>query len=408
MAVFTLSNTLQESDLEGLPPVTQRIVRAAFSVAKNAHEGQSRGKADPSIDYIAHPRMVYKLLRHMKVDNPAMLAAAMLHDVLEDSPRYISNPPQLEGDLYKALEEAGVYDLENVRLSGRVFDLCVQMTNPKEYPQHKLAYQVERVRKMRTVDARILKMADQMASMIDHLTMPEGPDFGHDKVKKFGDKAIVLIHAVLDSYQNDPLPRRIENERRLRPWRELMSRIEPQYRDLLIASTPQTGDAAREAQIRDDFKHDPLDGRVKIQRRPGHYRFTRYGESYEKDDDGVGVTRIEYGLDGKVLGFDCWVADGEGPKHPRNMVERALCEGIQADRRDIEVHLRSGLRPVTLTSIEPNGKQCVRMEAKHYRLSQPISKQRFLALAADAGALDFCERVDSNLNDVQAIKGGRG
>ncbi|MFQ5459879.1 MAG: RelA/SpoT family protein, partial [Anaerolineae bacterium] len=58
------------------------LVRGAYEMAANAHAGQQRVGGRP---YITHPLAVAIILARMGLD-PATLAAALLHDVIEDTP----------------------------------------------------------------------------------------------------------------------------------------------------------------------------------------------------------------------------------------------------------------------------------------------------------------------------------
>ena len=58
------------------------IVRNAYAVAREAHEGQRRNSGEP---YIDHPVAVASVLLDLRMD-PASIAAALLHDVVEDTP----------------------------------------------------------------------------------------------------------------------------------------------------------------------------------------------------------------------------------------------------------------------------------------------------------------------------------
>ena len=59
------------------------LVVLAQRFAEAAHHGQQRG-LDP-YPYIRHPEMVVSVLRHIDGCTPEMLAAAWLHDVVEDA-----------------------------------------------------------------------------------------------------------------------------------------------------------------------------------------------------------------------------------------------------------------------------------------------------------------------------------
>ncbi len=66
-------------DVLALSPLVERALR----VAAIAHQGQSR-KAS-SVPYITHPVAVAMILQRHGFTSPEMLAAALLHDVVEDT-----------------------------------------------------------------------------------------------------------------------------------------------------------------------------------------------------------------------------------------------------------------------------------------------------------------------------------
>ncbi len=59
-----------------------QMVRRAYAVAYEAHDGQKRNSGEP---YIIHPIAVANILLDLRLD-PASIAAALLHDVVEDTP----------------------------------------------------------------------------------------------------------------------------------------------------------------------------------------------------------------------------------------------------------------------------------------------------------------------------------
>ncbi len=71
------------SKLEGyLPPEEVERVQDAYDFAFEAHQGQRRRSGEP---YITHPVAVADLLADLRLD-PQTLIAAILHDVIEDTP----------------------------------------------------------------------------------------------------------------------------------------------------------------------------------------------------------------------------------------------------------------------------------------------------------------------------------
>src|SRR5215475_15767182 len=65
-----------------LPPAQVDRVRYAYEFGAEAHQGQKRLSGEP---YIAHPVAVADILADLKLDGPTIVAA-MLHDVIEDTP----------------------------------------------------------------------------------------------------------------------------------------------------------------------------------------------------------------------------------------------------------------------------------------------------------------------------------
>ncbi len=65
-----------------LPADKIELVKRAFVIARDAHEGQTRSSGEP---YITHPVAVACIIAEMKLDHEAVMAA-LLHDVIEDTP----------------------------------------------------------------------------------------------------------------------------------------------------------------------------------------------------------------------------------------------------------------------------------------------------------------------------------
>src|SRR5512145_1655579 len=65
-----------------LPPAQVDRIRDAYEFGAEAHEGQKRLSGEP---YIAHPVAVADLLADLRLDAPTIIAA-ILHDVIEDTP----------------------------------------------------------------------------------------------------------------------------------------------------------------------------------------------------------------------------------------------------------------------------------------------------------------------------------
>src|SRR5215212_6477781 len=65
-----------------LKPRDIEQIEQAYQVARAAHSGQYRASGEP---YITHPLAVAKILAEWHLDSQALMAA-LLHDVVEDTP----------------------------------------------------------------------------------------------------------------------------------------------------------------------------------------------------------------------------------------------------------------------------------------------------------------------------------
>src|SRR5215218_6497308 len=63
------------------PKGTEELIAEAYNVAHAAHRGQTRKSGEP---FVYHPLATADVLAELRLD-PTTIAAALLHDVLEDS-----------------------------------------------------------------------------------------------------------------------------------------------------------------------------------------------------------------------------------------------------------------------------------------------------------------------------------
>ena len=99
---------------EYLPPEQVELVKRAFVIARDAHEGQSRSSGEP---YITHPVAVASIIAGMRLDHEAVMAA-LLHDVIEDTPY---TEEQLKGEFGASVAEIveGVSKLDKLKFRTR-------------------------------------------------------------------------------------------------------------------------------------------------------------------------------------------------------------------------------------------------------------------------------------------------
>lgn len=119
----------------------------AYWMAAKAHEGQQRSSGEP---YIAHPLEVARILADMHMDHQSIIAA-MLHDVIEDTPLDKTAIAEMFGDEIAELVD-GVSKLDQIKFESRA------------------EAQAENLRKMMLAMARdirviLIKLADRLHNM---------------------------------------------------------------------------------------------------------------------------------------------------------------------------------------------------------------------------------------------------
>ena len=101
--------------LEGyLPPAEVERVQEAYDFAFSAHQGQRRRSGEP---YITHPVAVADLLADLRLD-PQTLIAAILHDVMEDTPTLKDEITERFGQEVAELVD-GVSKLDQIHFKSR-------------------------------------------------------------------------------------------------------------------------------------------------------------------------------------------------------------------------------------------------------------------------------------------------
>ena len=104
-------NALAKEILRHYPEGDAELVRRAYAYAAEAHEGQKRVSGEA---YITHPAAVAMLVAELGMD-PATVAAALLHDVPEDTKKTVEDVRREFGEEIGRLVD-GVTKLS--RLSG--------------------------------------------------------------------------------------------------------------------------------------------------------------------------------------------------------------------------------------------------------------------------------------------------
>ncbi|MCJ7823245.1 MAG: HD domain-containing protein, partial [Armatimonadetes bacterium] len=96
------------------PDADPALLRRAYELAEEAHRGQKRLSGD---DYVTHPLEVAKILVELEMDD-ATLAAALLHDVVEDTGRELEEVREKFGEEIASLVD-GVTKLRRIQFDSR-------------------------------------------------------------------------------------------------------------------------------------------------------------------------------------------------------------------------------------------------------------------------------------------------
>ncbi|MFY9608042.1 MAG: HD domain-containing protein [Blastocatellia bacterium] len=159
------------------------LVSKAFEFARDAHAGQMRDEGTP---YIVHPvRVAATLVNELEVFTPRLVCAALLHDVIEDSPTTRGQIAELFDEeiaelvwLLTKLEDVSLADyLSAIEAAGAtgapIVKLCDRLDNLRFLTSSLRTEKISRY--IRTTQAYYLPMAartnayvhDQMELMLE-------------------------------------------------------------------------------------------------------------------------------------------------------------------------------------------------------------------------------------------------
>jgi RelA/SpoT family (p)ppGpp synthetase len=145
------------------PGMDTALIERAYHFSEDAHSGKLRKSGEP---YIIHPLRVAIILAEMQLD-PETLAAALLHDVVEDTPITVEELERTFGPRVAALVE-GVTKLSRIPWSGEP---------DEDRASREVERQAESLRKMFLAmadDVRVvlIKLADRLHNMrtLDHMS----------------------------------------------------------------------------------------------------------------------------------------------------------------------------------------------------------------------------------------------
>ncbi|MFG1608883.1 HD domain-containing protein [Actinoplanes sp. NPDC049265] len=144
-------------EVEGFPPADRECLVEALELATRLHAGDRRVR-EPYLNHLL--RVAIRIIRYYGIRDVDVIAAALLHDAVEDHPAELSG---LAADLgHAALTEAAVAELAR-RFNPRVAELVRSVTNP-EYDPDRDKNEQYRMHVAESLDrdpwARVIKVSD--------------------------------------------------------------------------------------------------------------------------------------------------------------------------------------------------------------------------------------------------------
>lgn len=141
---------LNEQEKEQEQELVEAAVTKAFFYAKDAHKGQTRSDGSR---YIKHPVRVANIVKKYKTSKNLndILAAAYLHDTIEDTKTTENDIKQLFGGLVSSLVKELTSDKDKIKEVGKTQYLVDKMTNMSSWALViKLADRLDNVSDLRT------------------------------------------------------------------------------------------------------------------------------------------------------------------------------------------------------------------------------------------------------------------
>jgi guanosine-3',5'-bis(diphosphate) 3'-pyrophosphohydrolase len=144
------------------------LILRAISFAAEKHKNQRRKDADAT-PYINHPIGLANVLKHEgKVDDVVVLAAAILHDIIEDT--------ETTADELRAI------------FGEEVTSIVLEVTDDKSLPKaERKRLQIEHAAHA-SPKAKLVKLADKICNLRDIATSPPA-DWSDDRKKEYFDWA---------------------------------------------------------------------------------------------------------------------------------------------------------------------------------------------------------------------------
>lgn len=212
------------------------LERAAYHFAKAKHQGQPRKKAIPRLTqegeytgnwqvveypYDVHLHLVHSLLKKAGVTDQATLCAAFMHDMIEDCKDKAGDnytPATLKNEFVEYIQQHTSNTHNITATVNTTIGYVQEVTNPpkENMPFGKRIHQSQKMRHA-SPDAKLLKIADQTASLIEDVMIKSEREIDPVKkekntLKKFTVKARDVVVACQEDSEKNNFLRAVEDE----------------------------------------------------------------------------------------------------------------------------------------------------------------------------------------------------
>ena len=156
------------------------LVMRAAQYAAEQHRGQGRKDAD-NTPYINHPVALASLLTNFAgITDTNVIAAALLHDTVEDTSATLEDIGEIFGD--------------------RIRDIVREVTDDKSLPSpERKRLQIENAGRI-SYEARLVKLADKISNLQDIITRPP-VDWSLERKREYFDWARAVIDRLRGTHE---------------------------------------------------------------------------------------------------------------------------------------------------------------------------------------------------------------
>ena len=205
-------NTIEEAQklLLHYHPTQSPLFHKALSLAKEAHAHQKRKSGEP---YIIHPILVATITALVSNDE-AMIIAALLHDVVEDTDYLIEEIEEIFGEDVAHMVE-GLTKIEDIRE-----EELVPSTSDKKLISSALTFRKMLISSIKDVRVLVVKLCDRLHNMITLDALPK------EKQQRIAEETMVVYAPIAHRLGISQIKNRLEDLSFLYIYPEAYKKIE--------------------------------------------------------------------------------------------------------------------------------------------------------------------------------------